>query len=112
MGTLLLLLFLQQDLHKPVMSPYCAAPVCRLAGRVCTTNTAASSTGCWCRCTTTVLPFELAWFLYLVRLTSAGKQVVCALQTHQPALQGAGVGAAGTPEAEVPMLRFKVCLKH
>lgn len=41
-------------------------------------------------------------------LLYAGKQVVCALQTHQPALKGVGVGAAGIPEAEVPMLRFKV----
>jgi hypothetical protein len=36
-------------------------------------------------------------------------QVVCALQTHQPALAAAaGAVGAGTPAAEVPMLRFKV----
>lgn len=36
-------------------------------------------------------------------------QVVCALQTHQPAVAaGAGAVGTGTPAAEVPMLRFKV----
>jgi len=36
-------------------------------------------------------------------------QVVCALQTHQPALAAAaGSVGTGTPAAEVPMLRFKV----
>jgi hypothetical protein len=38
----------------------------------------------------------------------AGKQVVCALQTHQPALAEAVGQFNGTEEAEVPMLRFKV----
>lgn len=38
-------------------------------------------------------------------------QVVCALQTHQPALAAAaGAVGIGTPAAEVPMLRFKVGL--
>jgi hypothetical protein len=34
--------------------------------------------------------------------------VVCALQTHQPALAEAVGVFKGTEEAEVPMLRFKV----
>jgi hypothetical protein len=34
--------------------------------------------------------------------------VVCALQTHQPALAEAVGDFRGTEEAEVPMLRFKV----
>ncbi|WIA36024.1 hypothetical protein OEZ86_007385 [Tetradesmus obliquus] len=41
-------------------------------------------------------------------LCPAGKQVVCALQTHQPALAEAVGVAQSTDEAEVPMLRFKV----
>ncbi|KAF6260138.1 pyruvate kinase [Scenedesmus sp. NREL 46B-D3] len=41
-------------------------------------------------------------------LCPAGSQVVCALQTHQPALAEAVGGFKGTEEAEVPMLRFKV----
>lgn len=40
-------------------------------------------------------------------LCPAGKQVVCAVKTHQPALAEAGV-AVGTSEAEVPLIRFKV----
>jgi hypothetical protein len=39
-------------------------------------------------------------------------QVVCALQTHQPALAAAaGSVGTGTPAAEVPMLRFKVRIR-
>ncbi|WIA15846.1 hypothetical protein OEZ85_012601 [Tetradesmus obliquus] len=41
-------------------------------------------------------------------LCPAGKQVVCALQTHQPALAEAVGVTQSTDEAEVPMLRFKV----
>jgi hypothetical protein len=42
-------------------------------------------------------------------LCPPGKQIVCALQTHQPALaSAAGSLGTGTPAAEVPMLRFKV----
>ncbi|KAF8059377.1 hypothetical protein HT031_005182 [Scenedesmus sp. PABB004] len=41
-------------------------------------------------------------------LCPPGSQVVCALQTHQPALEVAGAGAGGGEGAEVPMLSFKV----
>jgi hypothetical protein len=68
-------------------------------------NTPASTSFIFC---TLLLPCNQTSWLYALPAACAGKQVVCALQTHQPALAEAVGGFSGTEEAEVPMLRFKV----